>query len=150
MNRLVFRLLGLVSLIGAATILPGFREAPAVALAPCPKCSDNGASGASHQFGELGANYKCEPNQCHDDALTGTCAAYHQPCNPEFASAARDLNEIEVAIENGDANVLDAVLKGYQVAVQYNAKRHAVQVFSCDGKVVAHFPLDAPVAASLE
>ena len=131
-------------LLASAT---GFRPSSATS---CPnKCQDIGAQGASHKFSETGSNYKCEPFSCHTTELPGQRVSNHEVCIVSFREARRDIEAIVATVAEQNAEEITAVLQRYDDAVQYNARRNAVQVFACDGSVLAHLPVDADVGSRL-
>ena len=147
----LIRGLAMVSVAILMASSTGFRRASRTFAVACPdKCQDIGSQGASHKFAETGANYKCEPNFCHDDPSSGTCEAYHDVCSISSLEAKRDVALIEVVVARDDELGVKTLLETYGDAVQYNKRRHAVQVFGCDGSVIAHLPVSVATAASLE
>jgi hypothetical protein len=81
---------------------------------------------------------------------TGDCDLQHpqSECNISDDDAA-DLELVRAALQTDDAATLRKVLTRTTARVAYIPSRRAVQVVSCKGTVVAHFPLDAKMIAGL-
>lgn len=74
--------------------------------------------------------------------LTGSCATKHGPdtCGGAMLLE-RDLRELEEAAARDQTDRIEVLLRRYPVSLVHNVRRNAMQVFDCQGTVMAHIPL---------
>jgi hypothetical protein len=75
----------------------------------------------------------------------GTCASHS--CNAEEQSLVRDL---WLAVRKGRADALPAAVTSSGLRVEYNGKRHSLQVRCERGELIANFPLSPQQVSALE
>jgi hypothetical protein len=78
---------------------------------------------------------------------SGTCEDKHPPCEMSFAGA--DMEALRVALVAGKMTAASGMLHLHAESLSLNVARSAIQVTSCTGSVIGHFPLHPAMARRL-
>jgi hypothetical protein len=91
--------------------------------------------------------YTCFEGECPEKHDVGQCQAFiitgESPLTPE------NLQELRQAVVAADATEVQALLKTHPSQLSFNAKRSAIQVMACNGRVKEHMPLSSVMAKQL-
>jgi hypothetical protein len=107
----------------------------------CEICDDD----SGHDNGIVNPSGATNTGTIHGCGQGSTCN-FHNGCqNPEFAAQIASLSE---AIQSDETMVIRRILKS-DPAIRMNEARAAIQVYGCDGRVLAHMPVSGPQLAML-
>ena len=126
----------------------------------CEVCTGEGVSGHAAE-----AAPATDPPNTHNEGdgwhekCAGTSNCSGHICLPEFASAYNHAeNHARVgelfaalgqAVATADEEELIAMLQEHEGTLEYLADRQALQVLGCDGKIVAHYPIEPSLSNEL-
>lgn len=147
------RVIAIPSVLVALSVL---LMATAAAAQDCGECTESCFTGGEFGhiatqggggFAGVGAGWhlpdQCEPGSCQDNhhPCMG-CALCEEENSPETLGYSEALDILPLA--ESDPGVALTVLRTYPQNVEYNVRRHALQVLSCEGQVIAHVSLPEP------
>ena len=78
----------------------------------------------------------------HINWAEGTCAASHADCNGTLPGDSLNLAAIEETVHSGDVLLIAAALEYSPTKIRFNEARRSIQLFGCDGVIVANIPVD--------
>lgn len=119
----------------------------------CVECQGGGGGHAATTGGHTCEDGNCTGQNANEGggwhlACEGAddCASHH--CNQQFASAeasvlteAELLRRVSDALLRDDGRSLADLLEANPERMEFNERRRSVQLYACDGEVVAHLPV---------
>jgi hypothetical protein len=79
-----------------------------------------------------------------------TCDVRHGPlCGGGTEITSVDIEDLRRSLARNDVGAVRAVVAKHEARIKVNAPRSAVQVLSCAGDVIAHFPMSDETTARL-
>jgi hypothetical protein len=105
-----------------------------------PPCSEDDHVAPNGQTADRGTGG-------HGGCASGSCCVKHtdcyQPCDGGFLA-------LHSAWEQNDVGTIDRLIQASDGRATLNLARQAVQVYGCDGLIMAHMPLREDVVAALD
>lgn len=98
-----------------------------------------GGGGPGHSFQSGGEGSFMGP---HTNWAPGTCAGAHSDCNGTLPGDSLNLAAIDEIVHSGDVLLIAAAVEYSPAKIRFNEARKAIQLFGCDGVIVANIPLE--------
>ena len=105
----------------------------------CNVCLDGmGGGGPGHSF-QSGGDGSFMGS--HVNFTAGTCAGNHSSCNGDLPTDSLSLVAMDGIVESGDVLLIAATMQQAPGKIRFNESRRALQLFGCDGIIVANIPV---------